>query len=232
MSSTPDPTMKSRSGGPDGSRSGPPELFLFDFDGTVADTLEVSHRILNELAVEFRFRQLPPDELETARDMETRQFIRHLGISNWRVPRIARRGLQLLRSRIDSVDPVKGMPEVLAELHSRGHRIGILTSNSKENVAAFLGRHDLPWFHFVKTSSKLFGKSGKMKSILKAEGVEPGRALYVGDETRDIEAARETGLPVAAVTWGFNSTAALSALSPEHLVDEPAELLRIGHIPR
>jgi len=232
MSPVHDSPKTGRPGDPEGESSGPPELFLFDFDGTVADTLDVSHRILNELAEEFRFRPLPIGELETARDMETRQFIRHLGISNWRVPKIARRGLQLLRSRIETVDPVKGMPEVLAELHARGHRIGILTSNSEENVSAFLGRHDLPWFHFVKTSSKLFGKSRKMKSILKTEGISAVRALYVGDETRDIEAAREIGLPVAAVTWGFISTAALSALSPEHLVDTPSELLRIGHLSR
>ena len=41
-----------------------PELLLFDFDGTVADTLEVSHGILNDLATEFRFKPLPREELE------------------------------------------------------------------------------------------------------------------------------------------------------------------------
>jgi phosphoglycolate phosphatase len=213
---------------PTASSGEPPELLLFDFDGTVADTLEVSHGILNDLATEFRFKALPREELETARAMSTRQFIRHLGISNWRVPRIAKRGLELLHERIESVNPIAGMPEVLARLHGRGHRIGILTSNSESNVAAFLSRHNLPYFHFVRTSSKLFGKGSQMKKILKAEKVSPMQALYVGDETRDIEAAKETGLRMAAVTWGYNSKEALEALSPDHLLHSPSQLLLLG----
>lgn len=205
-----------------------PELLLFDFDGTVADTLEISHGILNDLAAEFGFKPLPREQLETARAMSTRQFIRHLGVSNWRVPRIAKRGLELLYERIESVNPIEGMPEVLAELHGRGHRIGILTSNSESNVAAFLSRHNLPYFHFVRTSSKLFGKGRQMKRILKAEKITPTEALYVGDETRDIEAAKETGLRMAAVTWGYNSKEALEALSPDHLLHSPSQLLLLG----
>lgn len=205
-----------------------PELILFDFDGTLADTLEISHGILNDLAAEFRFRPLPIEELEIARAMGTREFIRHLGISSWRVPKIAKRGLQLLNERIDSVDPIAGMPEVLSELHGRGHRIGILTSNSESNVSAFLSRHNLPYFHFVRTSSKLFGKGRQMKKILRQENVTPSRTLYVGDETRDIEAAKETGLRMAAVAWGYNSATTLRSLDPDHLLHSPAELLQLG----
>jgi len=209
-----------------------PEILLFDFDGTVADTLEVSHAILNDLAVEFRFRQLPKEELESARRMSTRAFIRHLGIRSWRVPSISRRGLQLLHERIHLVEPVVGMPETLAELRVRGHRLGILTSNSEANVDAFLKRHSLPHFDFIRTSSKLFGKGREMKRLLKNEKLRPEEILYVGDETRDIEAARETGLRMAAVTWGYNSPAALEALRPDHLLSSPAELLDLLRKPR
>jgi phosphoglycolate phosphatase len=208
--------------------SGAPELFLFDFDGTVADTLEISHSILNDLASEFRFRPLPRGELEGVRALGTRDFIRHLGISAWRVPKIARRGLLLMQERIAEVNPIPGMPETLAELHRRGHRIGILTSNSETNVLAFLARHRLPYFHFVRTSSKLFGKGREMRRILRSENISPSRALYVGDETRDIEAAKESGLRMAAVSWGYNTAGTLAALAPEHLLHHPAELLRVG----
>jgi phosphoglycolate phosphatase len=230
MSHSPKPSTgeSAASGKPEGAATGDPELLLFDFDGTVADTLEVSHGILNDLAAEFGFRPLPSGELEAARAMGTRQFIRHLGISNWRIPKLAKRGLQLLHERIGTVNPIAGMPEVLAELHGRGHRIGILTSNSESNVEAFLSRHNLPYFHFVRTSSKLFGKGREMRKILAKEKCPPAAALYVGDETRDIEAARETGLTMAAVTWGYNTAEALRASAPDHLVHSPPELLLLG----
>ena len=213
---------------PDSKGGTAPDLFLFDFDGTVADSLRIAHSILNELAVEFRFRSLPPEELDHVRTLGTRDFIRHMGISGWRVPRISKRGLSLFQERIADVQPIAGMPEVLEELHGRGHRIGILTSNSETNVLAFIARHRLPYFHFVRTSSKLFGKSREMSRILKAEGLLPERVLYVGDETRDIEAAKEAGLRMAAVDWGYNASSALASLAPEYLLTHPGELLRIG----
>ena len=99
--------------------SGTPDLFLFDFDGTVADTLDISHGILNELAAEFGFRTLSRGELPHVRTLGTRDFIRHLGISTWKIPKISRRGLRLLQDRISEVRPIAGMPEVLQILHSR-----------------------------------------------------------------------------------------------------------------
>jgi len=211
-----------------GKEGDPRDLILLDFDGTVADTLEIAHGILNQLSEEFRFRSLPKEELDHVRTLGTRDFIRYLGISSWHVPRISRRGLRLLQERIAGVMPIAGMPEVLEELHGRGHRIGILTSNSETNVLAFIARHRLPYFHFVRTSSKLFGKSREMRRILKAERIPPARVLYVGDETRDIEAAREAGLRMAAVGWGYNAPGTLAALNPDHLLSHPKELLRIA----
>jgi phosphoglycolate phosphatase len=219
-------TTSGKNVSPDGGDA--PELLLFDFDGTVADTRSVAHRILNDMSKEFGFRELPEVQLEAARNMSTREFIAHLGISSWRVPLIAKRGLQLLHERIEQIKPIAGMPEVIASLHGRGHRIGILTSNSEANVASFLSRHDLPYFHFVKTSSKLFGKAREMKRILKAEKVLPSGVLYIGDETRDIDAAKETGLRIAAVTWGYNSAEALASMEPHHMVSSPEELLGIA----
>jgi len=208
--------------------SGTPDLFLFDFDGTVADTLDISHGILNELAAEFGFRTLSRGELPHVRTLGTRDFIRHLGISTWKIPKISRRGLRLLQDRISEVRPIAGMPEVLQILHSRGHRIGVLTSNSETNVLAFIAGNRLPYFHFVRSSSKLFGKSREMRRIAKAQKTDPSRVLYVGDETRDIEAAREAGLRVAAVSWGYNAAETLASLSPDHLLHSPGELLQFA----
>lgn len=204
-----------------------PEMLLFDFDGTLADTRSIAHDILNDMSKEFGFRELPHDQLDEARRMSTREFIRHLGISRWRVPSIAHRGLQLLHERIHLVEPISGMPETLAILRERGIRMAILTSNSQANVEAFLSRHDLPYFEFVRSSSKLFGKGREIRRILSKEKIAPSDILYVGDETRDIEAAKETGLRMAAVTWGYNSAEALQDLEPEHLIGHPSDLLKL-----
>ena len=56
------------------------------------------------------------------------------------------------------------------------------------------------------------------------EQLPAGRIVYVGDETRDIEACRAAGIPVIAVSWGLNTRALLFSLSPDQIVDSPEEL--------
>jgi len=52
----------------------------------------------------------------------------------------------------------------------------------------------------------------------------PSEVAYVGDEVRDVEAAREVGVTSIAVSWGYAERAALTALEPSYLVNEPLEL--------
>jgi phosphoglycolate phosphatase len=52
----------------------------------------------------------------------------------------------------------------------------------------------------------------------------PERTLSVGDETRDIEAAREAGCDCAAVSWGFATRDALEREAADLLLDTPAVL--------
>ena len=51
--------------------------------------------------------------------------------------------------------------------------------------------------------------------------------LIVGDELRDVKASQKAGIPIAAVTWGFNSRASLAASEPDYLFDTPSDFLRL-----
>ncbi len=64
-----------------------------------------------------------------------------------------------------------------------------------------------------------------VERALKALGAERSDCIYVGDGETDIATAKNCGLPVAAVTWGFRDRDELAALSPDHIVDSPRELL-------
>ena len=202
-------------------------FLLFDFDGTIADTRTIALKILNELSEEFKFRFLPEEELEEARNMTTQKLIRFLGIRRWRVPFIARRGLVKLQERILEVQPIAEMPEILMQLRERGFRLGILTSNSEANVTAFLKHHKIDCFEFIHTSSKLFGKAREMRRFMKEQHLKPEEIIYIGDETRDIEATKAVCIRMAAVTWGYNSAKVLSSMSPDFLFDTPSHLLML-----
>jgi phosphoglycolate phosphatase-like HAD superfamily hydrolase len=210
--------------GPAGPLQNPPRYVLFDFDGTLADTFSAGIEILNILAAEFRFRPLPPEEVSLARDLSTRGLMKHLGIPRMKLPHISKRGTEEIGKRIDSIVPLPEMSELIRKLHAMGFRLGILTSNSEANVRAFLKNHDLEVFDFVKSSSKLLGKASVLRRLMREFQLKPREIFFVGDELRDIEAAQETGVHIAAVTWGYNSTPALSEAAPDYLFTKPSEI--------
>lgn len=204
-----------------------PLLVMFDFDGTVADTFESGFEILNLLAGEFGFRPLDRGDLGRARDMRTRELMKFLGIPSTKLARISKRGTEEMHKRMCGILPCAGVPDILRNARALGFRLGILTSNSEENVAAFLRKHDLEIFEFVRCSSKLMGKARVIRSLLKKLGLRPAEVLFVGDETRDIDAAQETGVHMAAVAWGYNSLRSIKELAPDYLIGSPDELERL-----
>jgi phosphoglycolate phosphatase len=204
---------------------GRPKLLIFDFDGTIADTFDAALAILNKLAVEFGFRSLEPKDLERARDMRTRQLMKFLGIPTRKMRRLAKRGSEELHALIHSIQPLPGMPEALRELQTLGYSLGIITSNNEVNVQIFLRSHGLELFKFVRCSSKLLGKARMIRSVIRREHVRAADILFVGDETRDIEAAKKVGIRIAAVTWGYNSRRSLEAMKPDFVFESPGELV-------
>jgi phosphoglycolate phosphatase len=126
--------------------------------------------------------------------------------------------------QIDSIQAFDGIPQIIPDLRSQGYRLGVLTSNSEENVARFLAKQQLEVFDFIKSSSKLLGKGSVLRRIMRETKIKPREILFIGDELRDVEAAQETGVHVAAVTWGYNSRTALEAASPDHILETPEQV--------
>lgn len=216
--------LRRRKAAPSNEPPGPPKLVIFDFDGTIADTFDAAFVILNKLADEFGFRRLEAAELEKARDMRTRQLMKFLKIPMSRMNAIARRGSEEIRARMPEIQPLAGVPGLLRELHAAGYELGMVTSNSEDNVRMFLQKFDLDLFVFIRSSSKLLGKAHELRVLMKTRRVAAKDILFVGDETRDIEAAKKAGIPMAAVTWGYNSVHSLEAMKPEFVFDKPSDL--------
>ena len=199
-------------------------LIVWDFDGTLADSLAASVEIFNRLAPEMGFR--PIADPAAARAFTTRQFLKQHGISVWRLAKVVRRFQAAAAEHADKLHLFPGLPPVLGELRSRGVRLGILSSNREDNIRRCLRANGVEdAFAFVVGYPKLFGKGKALRRILRAERVSPADVLYVGDEVRDVEASKKAGVAVAAVTWGFHAEELLRDNGADHIVTEPRQLL-------
>lgn len=203
-------------------------VIIFDFDGTLADTLEALVGITNRLAKEFGYQSVDSEEVKLLQDLSSQEIIRRSGISLFKLPFLLRRVKIELSREIHKLQPIAGVPEVLLALKQAEYRLGIVTSNDEENVRAFLKSHGLQdLFDFVYSGTALFGKNKVLTRLLKQKQIYHHSAIYVGDETRDIEAAKQVRIKSIAVSWGFNSKQALVRQNPDFLIHHPQELLPI-----
>jgi len=198
---------------------------IFDFDGTLADTLHIAIDV---------FRRITPEDdveddkkIEELRGLSAVEVIKHLGISWWRVPRLLYLGRKEMTAHIGEAKTFPGMAEVLQKLQKE-HRLFILSSNSAKNIAIFLQNNKLEaYFEHYWGDQGLFTKSSAIKKMIRKERLRPEDCCYIGDEVRDIEAARHAGIRPISVTWGFNNRKALETGKPEVLVDQPKDLLKV-----
>lgn len=200
---------------------------IFDFDGTIANTVAHFRVIYTELAREFNLRDISDVEWEEMRGKKARDLLNKAGISFFKLPFILSRAKELLAKRINLLKPYDGMPEVLKSLKDDGYKMGILTSNNEENVRIFLKNNNLDVFDFVYSESNLFGKDKALNKVIKKEKLEPEKAVYVGDEDRDAEAAKKAGIKIVSVTWGVGNEKLLSKEKPDFIARTPEDLFLI-----
>ena len=203
------------------------KVIIFDFDGTLADTIDILLNITNRLSAEFGFKSATKEELAELSNLTSWQILRYSGISIFKFPLLIRKLKAELRNEIPNIQLFPGIKEVLLELKKLGFQLGIITSNSRENVLASLEKNGLQGTFTFIYSSSTFGKHKVINRWLKREHINAEEVVYVGDEIRDIDAAKKTGIKIIAVSWGFNSQSALAAQNPDFLIERPQELIEI-----
>lgn len=204
------------------------KVIIFDFDGTIADTVDALVSLANSLATEFGYAQITPEELVILRNLTSREIFKYSGIPLFKIPFLLKKVKRELKNKIPELKPIVGIREALVELKDNGNRLGIITSNSKGNVKQFLEINNLDsLFEFIHTGVTIFGKTTIINNVLRQKQIKTEEVIYVGDETRDIEASKKAHIKVIGVTWGFNSEEALLKQNPDDLIHHPHELVEV-----
>jgi phosphoglycolate phosphatase len=201
-------------------------LVVFDFDGTLADSLAQAIAIFRRIGPGLGLNPIADDDVPTLRTLPTKQLFKKLGVRFWRLPRVVRAYQAAAAEHAHELKLHAGIAEMLATLHAGGHRLGVLSSNREDVIRACLRANGVEEvFAFVVGYPKLFGKAKALRRIMKAEGIDRDGMLYVGDEVRDIEAANKVKVPVVAATWGFHARSLLEEAGPTSFATTPAEVL-------
>lgn len=197
---------------------------IFDFDGTLVDSTQIITKILSEVRDEFNLAHIPLAEIQNFKKRSLKEQIKMSGISPLQLPKLVKRIQQEFAKHIDSLDWHPGIEGLLERLDNYGLQLGILTSNKKENVEQFLMMQDVASFDFIYSAKRIFRKDGSLKQILSKYNLNTTEVVYVGDELSDIEACQKVGIPIIAVTWGYDDAEVLKKGKPTDLVSSADEL--------
>ena len=207
------------------------KLLVWDFDGTLADSLPISLEIFNRMAGEHGFKPILDPQI--VRTMTVLRFIRAHRIPLIQVPRLIRKFLVNQSQMMPTTPLYPELAAMLLSLNDQGARSGIVSYNKELNIRTCLKANQVEHhFEFVIGCGGLFGKRRALRKVVKSNGFKRHEVLYIGDEVRDVVAARKAGVDVAAVSWGFNSPDVLARHNPTYLVTCPEELLETIVNPR
>ena len=122
-----------------------------------------------------------------------------------------------------------GVREMLADLHGRGRRLAVATGKARLGLDRALAATGVkPWFEATRCADEGFAKPhpGMLLALLDATGVDPARALMVGDTTHDLELAANAGVDALAVTYGAHGAELLATRTARARVSTVLELHR------
>jgi phosphoglycolate phosphatase len=202
------------------------KALIFDFDGTIADSFETLLAIFEE--VTKRPEKLTTNELKELRGKSLKEVIKYLKIKRWQIPRLILKAKSSVAVKIVDIKPFPDMPEMLRQLSKDGYKLYIMSTNSSANIDKFLKRNKLDdCFTKVYGDIGLRSKSSALKKLMKKEKLKPDGCTYIGDEVRDIEAAKNAGITSVGVAWGFNYPEALESAKPDAIAKIPQDLIKI-----
>jgi phosphoglycolate phosphatase len=203
-----------------------PRLVILDFDGTLADSFPWFLDALEETARRFGFRCPSRAEAEALRAEGSRAILAALGVPLWKLPAIA---AHMRRSATEAPPPhlFPGIEVALEGLSAAGVTLAVASSNSEAQVRRALGAPLSARITHFDCEATLFGKGARFRRILRSAGIASAQAISIGDELRDIEAAREARIAAGAVTWGYARAEALRAARPDAVFETPLDLLRL-----
>ncbi len=200
-------------------------LIIFDFDGTLADTLGALLRISNRLAPEFGYPQIVDEQLADLKYLSSWEIIKLSKVALWKLPFLLKRVKEEFPGEVRNVKLFPGVIELLNTLKIQGYRLGIVSSNAEANIRSLLNQNQIEdLFDFVETTST-FGKGKAIGRVLRQYHCPKSDAIYIGDEIRDIQAARSIEIRIVAVGWGFNAPIALIDKQPDLLITKPFALI-------
>lgn len=207
------------------------ELVIFDWDGTLMDSTRIIARSLQRACADIGIAVPSEEDALFVIGLNMQDSFAHVA------PGLDREGQQRLSERYrhhflggeHEIPLYPGVREMLADLHASGRRLAVATGKARRGLERALDATGLrSWFEATRCADEGFAKPhpDMLLMLLDMTGVEPRRALMVGDTTHDLELAANAGVDALAVSYGAHPEGLLRTRPAKARCASVAELHR------
>lgn len=213
------------------------KAYIFDLDGTLADTLESMAYVANTILQSFGLEAQPVDNYryycgEGATVLMKRclldagdEKLEHLEEGQ----RIYRE--MFAKDPMYKVEHYKGMPETLRVLKEKGMKLGVCSNKPHIAAEKVIEKMFPQMFEIVLGQREDIPRKPAPDGALKiAEmfGVKPEECVYVGDTKTDMLTGKAAGMITVGALWGFRDQEELLTNGADFIIEKPEELKGIG----
>lgn len=193
---------------------------IFDFDGTLADSITVQNKILSELAAKHHYDNISSEDFINRDNLTVRKKAQMLSF----VAKIQSDFITLYSKNISDIKAFDGVLSMLSSLHEVKYGIAIISSNARENIVSFLKQNNIVAKIPIISSKGFFGKQKAFEEFMKQYQCRAKDILYIGDEIRDIKACNKSGIDIAFVKWGLDANKDITPYDIKFVASSPVEL--------
>ncbi|MEK7597255.1 MAG: HAD-IA family hydrolase [Patescibacteria group bacterium] len=208
------------------------KYIIFDFDGTIADTLPFSFQKFLEMSKLLKIDDLSEKEIiNEIRSKSYQELLKGSFKKAWlKLPFVVNmiKNMQVeLEKEMENIKFFSGIKKFLFELKKKEYKLAIISSNRIENINVFIKHNNINIFDFIHGKTDLFGKAGYLGKFLNDFKLGKSEVIYIGDEIRDVEACKKVGIKMIGVSWGLHTVEALRKVGVDFIVNKPEEIFKI-----
>ncbi|MBS5507769.1 MAG: HAD family hydrolase [Akkermansia sp.] len=205
---------------------------IFDFDGTLADTIPLCREAFRRAVRELDGRTLTDEEIERQFGPDDLGVIQRLLPGK---PELHEKGRELFIRHYCELhpelapSPFPGTAEMLSGLRSRGVRLAMVTGKRLESAEISLQFfHLTEFFPILETGSPEGGvKPDRIRRALNRLDSSAGEAIYIGDSPADVDACRAVPIRILAAGWAAEADVkGLEERRPDYLLTRFEDLDR------
>ena len=211
------------------------KLIVFDFDGTLGDTLQLILQCNHETRRRMGAPRLPDQAITATIGIPLREGILQMnpGIRADDIPRWISTYREVFDEMKHHVIPAlfPGVKETLALLHSRGCTLTVASSRGADSLNDFLREMGIaPYISYVLGAEDVAHAKPHPEPVLKTLrdlDASASDAIVVGDMPVDIQMGRGAGAKTCGVSYGNAGREALKQSGADYIIDDFSELLAI-----